>query len=58
MAWSNAVTMGRDPATVIFSRVGSLPHCEIRRAGYAPVRRSHADIIEAFKLAVAQAYLR
>jgi hypothetical protein len=54
----DAVTMGRDPATVIFGRAGSLPYCEIRIAGRAPVRRSHQDIIEAFKLAVAQAYLR
>ena len=54
----DAVTMGRDGGTVTFGRAGSLPYCEIRIKGRAPVRRSHQHIIEAFKLAVAQAYLR
>jgi hypothetical protein len=54
----DAVTMGRDAGTVTFGRAGSLPYCEIRIKGRAPVRRSHQDIMSAFKLAVAQAYLR
>ena len=54
----DAVTMGRDAGTVTFGRGGSLPYCEIRIKGRATVRRSHPDIIEAFRLAAAQAYLR
>jgi hypothetical protein len=54
----DAVTMGRDGGTVTFGRAGPLPYCEIRIRGRAPVRRSHQDIIEAFRLAAAQAYLR
>ena len=53
----DAVTMGRDAGTVTFGRAGSLPYCEIRIKGRAPVRKSHQDIMSAFKLAVAQAYL-
>jgi len=53
----DAITMGRDAGTVTFGRAGSLPYCEIRIKGRAPVRRSHQDIMSAFKLAVAQAYL-
>jgi hypothetical protein len=53
----DAVTMGKDAGTVTFGRAGSLPYCEIRIKGRATVRRSHQDIIEAFRLAAAQAYL-
>jgi hypothetical protein len=53
----DAVTMGRDAGTVTFGRAGSLPYCEIRIKGRESVRRSHQDIMSAFKLAVAQAYL-
>ena len=53
----DAVTMGTDAGTVTFGRSGSRPYCEIRIKGRAPVRRSHQYIIEAFKLAAAQAYL-
>ena len=53
----DAVTMGRDAGTVTFGRAGPLPYCEIRIRGRATVRRSHLDIIEAFRLAAAQAYL-
>jgi hypothetical protein len=53
----DAVTMGKDAGTVTFGRAGSLPYCEIRIKGRATVRRSHQYIIEAFKLAAAQAYL-
>ena len=53
----DAVTMGRDAGVVTFGRAGPQPYCEIRIKGRAPVRRSHPDIIEAFRHAVAQAYL-
>jgi len=53
----DAVTMGKDAGTVTFGRAGSFPYCEIRIKGRATVRRSHQNIIEAFKLAAAQAYL-
>jgi hypothetical protein len=59
MMWMalDAVTMGKRAGVVIFGRSGSLPYCEIRVGGRMPIRKSDRDIMVAFKLAIAQAYL-